>query len=136
MASLPVRTQAASGIASAWTIRRRTLAVDAEGHLGVRRDVRCSSIHRPRSTAPPIIPGLVGDGAHAKTPDREQGAWTSILDAGALPRAVAENSPAERPAALSAYDSECRRNARPVSFGSRNLHRFMTIRSGWTGEGR
>ncbi|MGW1044146.1 hypothetical protein ACWEP2_30605 [Streptomyces sp. NPDC004279] len=79
---------------------------------------------------------MVGDAAHAKTPDREQGAWTSILGAGALPRAVAENSPAERPTPLSAYDSEHRRNARRVSFDSRNLHRFMTIRSGWTGEGR
>ncbi|WP_405684429.1 FAD-dependent oxidoreductase [Streptomyces sp. NBC_00057] len=69
---------------------------------------------------------LVGDAAHAMTPNLGQGACTAILDAEALTRAVAEHGPVGLPAALRAYDSERRRSAQRVAFGSRNLHRFMT----------
>ncbi|MEU9123337.1 NAD(P)/FAD-dependent oxidoreductase [Streptomyces sp. NPDC048506] len=69
---------------------------------------------------------LVGDAAHAMTPNLGQGACTAILDAEALTRAVAERGPNGLTAALRAYDSERRRSAQRVAFGSRNLHRFMS----------
>lgn len=69
---------------------------------------------------------LVGDAAHAMTPNLGQGACTAILDAEALTRAVAEHGPATGlPSALRAYDAERRRSAQRVAFASRNLHRFM-----------
>ncbi|MFJ4777751.1 FAD-dependent oxidoreductase [Streptomyces sp. NPDC088762] len=71
---------------------------------------------------------LVGDAAHAMTPNLGQGACTALLDAEALTRAVAARGPAGLPAALRAYDAERRRSAQRVAFGSRNLHRFMTVR--------
>lgn len=67
---------------------------------------------------------LIGDAAHAMTPNLGQGACTAILDAEALARAVARYG-ADLPAALRAYDSERRRSAQRVAFGSRTLHRFM-----------
>lgn len=69
---------------------------------------------------------LVGDAAHAMTPNLGQGACTAILDAEALTRSVAEHGRAGLPAALRAYDAERRRSAQRVAFGSRNLHRFMS----------
>ncbi|MEV5675296.1 NAD(P)/FAD-dependent oxidoreductase [Streptomyces sp. NPDC052179] len=69
---------------------------------------------------------LVGDAAHAMTPNLGQGACTAILDAEALTRAVAEHGRTGLPAALRAYDAERRRSAQRVAFGSRSLHRFMT----------
>ena len=69
---------------------------------------------------------LVGDAAHAMTPNLGQGACTAILDAEALTRAVAENTSAGLPSALRAYDAERRRTAQRVALGSRSLHRFMT----------
>ncbi|GAA1972894.1 FAD-dependent oxidoreductase [Kitasatospora viridis] len=69
---------------------------------------------------------LVGDAAHAMTPNLGQGACTAILDAEALTRAVAERGPADLPAALRAYDRERRRGAQRVAFGSRTLHRFVS----------
>ncbi|WP_318207269.1 NAD(P)/FAD-dependent oxidoreductase [Streptomyces sp. SJL17-1] len=75
---------------------------------------------------------LVGDAAHAMTPNLGQGACTAILDAEALTRAVAEHAAAGLPSAtglpsaLRVYDAERRRAAQRVALGSRSLHRFMT----------
>ncbi|MFF0259073.1 FAD-dependent oxidoreductase [Streptomyces microflavus] len=66
---------------------------------------------------------LVGDAAHAMTPNLGQGACTAILDADALTRAVAA---APLPAALRAYDRERRRSAQRTALASRTLHRFMS----------
>ncbi|MFF8258646.1 FAD-dependent oxidoreductase [Streptomyces virginiae] len=71
---------------------------------------------------------LVGDAAHAMTPNLGQGACTAVLDAEALTRAVTACGPDGLPGALSAYDAERRRSAQRVAFGSRTLHRFMTAR--------
>ncbi|MFD9455167.1 FAD-dependent oxidoreductase [Streptomyces sp. NPDC059985] len=71
---------------------------------------------------------LVGDAAHAMTPNLGQGACTALLDAEALTRAVAGHGSAALPAALRAYDAERRRSAQRVAFGSRSLHRFITVR--------
>ncbi|MFC4111008.1 FAD-dependent oxidoreductase [Nonomuraea zeae] len=74
---------------------------------------------------------LVGDAAHAMTPNLGQGACTAILDAEALTRAVARHGVAGLPPALRAYDAERRRSAQRVAFGSRTLHRFVrTERAG------
>lgn len=77
---------------------------------------------------------LVGGAAHAMTPNLGQGACTALLDAEALDRAVSSAGPAGPaghaglPGALRAYDTERRRSAQRVAFGSRKLHRFMTGR--------
>ncbi|MEV7547079.1 NAD(P)/FAD-dependent oxidoreductase [Streptomyces sp. NPDC089915] len=72
---------------------------------------------------------LVGDAAHAMTPNLGQGACTALLDAEALTRAVAaRGGPAGLPAALRAYDAERRRSAQRVALASRTLHRFVTGR--------
>ncbi|MFF1408678.1 FAD-dependent oxidoreductase [Streptomyces sp. NPDC058289] len=79
-------------------------------------------------TAGPGPVALVGDAAHAMTPNLGQGACTALLDAEALTRAVAAHGPGSLPAALRAYEGERRRSAQRVAFGSRTLHRFMTVR--------
>ncbi|MGW6689035.1 FAD-dependent oxidoreductase [Streptomyces sp. NPDC054961] len=62
------------------------------------------------------------------TPYLGQGACAALLDAEALTRAVATHGASGLPAALRAYDGERRRSAQRVAFGSRTLHRFMTVR--------
>ncbi|MGI5493538.1 FAD-dependent oxidoreductase [Microtetraspora malaysiensis] len=74
---------------------------------------------------------LVGDAAHAMTPNLGQGACTAILDAEALTRAIAAYGVTRLGSALRAYDAERRRSAQRVAFGSRTLHRFMAARRTW-----
>ncbi|NEE18492.1 FAD-dependent monooxygenase, partial [Streptomyces sp. SID7499] len=87
---------------------------------------------RPGSPVPtgagPAPVALVGDAAHAMTPNLGQGACTAILDAEALTRALATAppGPAGIAGALRAYDAERRRSAQRTAFGSRTLHRFMS----------
>ncbi|WP_424568559.1 FAD-dependent oxidoreductase [Streptomyces sp. CH-036] len=80
------------------------------------------------STAASGHVALVGDAAHAMTPNLGQGACTAILDADALTRALAAAppGPAGVAGALRAYDRERRRSAQRTAFASRTLHRFMS----------
>lgn len=92
----------------------------------VSTDVRPAS--RVSTDARPAPVALVGDAAHAMTPNLGQGACTAILDADALTRALAAAppGPAGIAGALRAYDTERRRSAQRTAFGSRTLHRFMS----------
>ncbi|WP_441250526.1 FAD-dependent oxidoreductase [Kitasatospora sp. McL0602] len=74
---------------------------------------------------------LVGDAAHAMTPNLGQGACTAILDAEALARAVGRHGRTRLPDALRAYDRERRRSAQRIAFASRNLHRFVSTEHTW-----
>ncbi|WP_097869153.1 FAD-dependent oxidoreductase [Streptomyces sp. rh34] len=90
--------------------------------VGTRPASRVSTGDRPAPVA------LVGDAAHAMTPNLGQGACTAILDADALTRAlaVAPPGPAGVAGALHAYDRERRRSAQRTALASRTLHRFMS----------
>lgn len=92
----------------------------------VSADARPAS--RVSTGARPAPVALVGDAAHAMTPNLGQGACTAILDADALTRALAAAppGPADIAGALRAYDAERRRSAQRTAFGSRTLHRFMS----------
>ncbi|MCX4694923.1 NAD(P)/FAD-dependent oxidoreductase [Streptomyces sp. NBC_01408] len=105
----------------------RVLA-ETEPATWIRYEMRHLYPALPSFTAAARV-ALVGDAAHAMTPNLGQGACTALLDAEALTRAVAEAGPDRLPAALRAYDTERRRSAQRVAFGSRNLHRLMTARS-------
>ncbi|MFJ9520969.1 FAD-dependent oxidoreductase [Kitasatospora sp. NPDC101801] len=74
---------------------------------------------------------LVGDAAHAMTPNLGQGACTAILDAEALTRAVADHGRSGLPAALRSYDQERRRTAQRTALASRTLHRFVSTERTW-----
>ncbi|MGW2397900.1 FAD-dependent oxidoreductase [Kitasatospora sp. NPDC001664] len=69
---------------------------------------------------------LIGDAAHAMTPNLGQGACTAVLDAEALARAVARHGVTGVPQALRDYDRERRRTAQRTAFASRTLHRFVS----------
>jgi 2-polyprenyl-6-methoxyphenol hydroxylase-like FAD-dependent oxidoreductase len=88
--------------------------------------VRTGSFASGGSAGPIGNVALVGDAAHAMTPNLGQGACTAILDAEALARAIARHD--TLPSALRAYDAERRRSAQRVAFGSRTLHRIMSTR--------
>jgi 2-polyprenyl-6-methoxyphenol hydroxylase-like FAD-dependent oxidoreductase len=124
-------------------VPRATTAADLRGHFGDWHDPipRILSETDPASWIRyemrhlhPALPAftrsgnvaLVGDAAHAMTPNLGQGACTAILDADALTRAIASHH--DLPPALRAYDAERRRSAQRVALASRTLHRIMSTR--------
>ena len=124
-------------------VPRATTAAELRGHFGDWHDPiprilsgtdPASWIRYEMRYLHPALPAfvrygnvaLVGDAAHAMTPNLGQGACTAILDADALTRAI-ESHPT-LPAALRAYDAERRRSAQRVAFGSLALHRIMSTK--------
>lgn len=97
----------------------------AESTTGYQYDIRHLHPRLPSFVRASRV-ALVGDAAHAMTPNLGQGACTALLDAEALARAVATHDRME--AALRAYDRERRRSAQRTARASRNLHRLMTTR--------
>ena len=74
---------------------------------------------------------LLGDAAHAMTPDLGQGASQAFEDAAALTRHLADADPADVPERLRRYDAERRpRTSRLMAASSRQSR--MTSRTGAT----
>ncbi|GAA4214657.1 FAD-dependent monooxygenase [Actinocatenispora rupis] len=68
---------------------------------------------------------LLGDAAHAMTPDLGQGACQAIIDAAALAECLATGEPS---AGLAAYDQRRRRPTQRMAAMSRRVNRFARVR--------